>query len=77
MATQTSIDFPDTCPYCKGRGVRVRVTQIRNRIIESVYPCRVCEAKGILAPTMSFSEMKTYMATAKVQLSLYGKFARP
>lgn len=75
MATQISIDFPDTCPNCKGRGCSVRVhCKWRNgqvSVVESVQPCLLCEAKGILA-------CDAQRWAAKLTLNaLYGKFARP
>lgn len=73
MATQTCIEFPDTCPYCKGRGVEVFVYHLRNRIVESVQPCKLCNAKGIL-PKESFKDY-LYRKLA-VNSHLYGKFPR-
>lgn len=49
--TQVSIDFTDSCPYCKGRGFTPRMLLIQAltmRVIETIQPCLLCDAKGIL-----------------------------
>lgn len=70
MATQTTINFPDTCPSCKGLGVipfTMTIVMHGDSIIfrEGMRPCNNCDSKGILNAR--------YLA--KLQLSsLYGKF---
>lgn len=49
--TQVQINFTDSCPYCKGRGFTPRmlfVQALTMRVIETIQPCLLCDAKGIL-----------------------------
>lgn len=74
MVIQMSLEFPDTCLTCKGRGVitsvQTIVTRGHARIIESVRPCRICDAKGIF-PKYFMDEIR---AKLRLGSSLYGKF---
>mgnify|MGYP001610156586 CR=1 FL=1 len=69
MATQTCIEFPDTCLTCKGRGVitsvQTIITRGHVRIIEQVHPCVICHGYGVI----------DFHRYAKEQMNmLYGKF---
>jgi hypothetical protein len=71
---QTSIDFPDTCPYCNGRGIVPRILHLQGatlRVIETVQPCLLCESKGVLKPER-FIDFLTRKSI--INAHLYNKF---
>ena len=76
IENQTSIDFADTCPYCKGRGAIPKILLLRGptmRVIETVHACLLCEGKGVLKPE-SFRDF--LLRKAMLNIHLYNKFER-